>query len=97
MCCIALLPEVRAAARLFSFDDLVGALLEKPGHVYPKRLGGLEVDRKLEHGRLLNWKLSGFGALEDFVDVSCGTPIQVSNACSVGHEPTIGHEFSQPV
>jgi len=33
-----------------------------------KRLGGLEVDHKLELRRLLDRKLAGLGALEDLVD-----------------------------
>ena len=36
-----------------SLDHLIGALLEKPRNVKAKRLGGLEIDHKLELCRLL--------------------------------------------
>ena len=29
------------------FDDLIGALLQKQGHVEAKRLGGLEIDHQI--------------------------------------------------
>ena len=34
-----------------SLDHLVGALLQKPRHLQPERLGGLEIDDELELGR----------------------------------------------
>src|SRR5215475_3449740 len=42
------------------FDHLVGALLQKPRHLQPERLSGLEIDRQYEFGRQLNGKLAAF-------------------------------------
>jgi hypothetical protein len=38
--------------------------------VRPSALGCLEVENELESGRLLDGKVSGFGALEDLLDVT---------------------------
>jgi hypothetical protein len=56
---VGLTPTDRAsfAWRLRSFDLLVGALLEKPGHVEPERFCGLEVETEFEFSRLLDWQL----------------------------------------
>ena len=35
-------------------------------------LGGFEIDHQLELRRLLDGKVGGLGAFQDFVDVSCG-------------------------
>src|SRR5215471_8169531 len=51
------------------FDDLVGALLEKERHVKAERLGGLEIDHKLELDRSLDGKLTRRLALEDAIDI----------------------------
>ena len=51
------------------FDDLVGALLEKERHVEAERLGGLEIDHKLELDRSLDGKLTWLLALEDAIDI----------------------------
>ena len=49
-------------------------------------LGGLEVDDQLESRRLLDWQITGFGALEDLVNVGGGAPKHFRTARTVGHE-----------
>ena len=49
------------------FDHLVGAGEEGFGDGQPERLGGLEVDHKLELGRPLDGKLARFVVLEDAI------------------------------
>src|SRR5262245_50557 len=58
-----------------SLDHLVGALLEKPRHVEAKRLGGLEIDDKVELGRLFDWKVSRLRPLENAVDIEGGAVV----------------------
>jgi hypothetical protein len=48
-----------------SFDHLVGAGLQRHGHSYTKRLGGLGVDDQLELDWLLHWQVFGIVALAD--------------------------------
>lgn len=49
-------------------------------------LGRLEIDYQLEFGRLLDWKIRRFDASEDLIDEVSGTPIQIGEIRSVGHE-----------
>jgi hypothetical protein len=57
------LPDSYTAASLF--DHLVGALLQEPRHLQPKRLGGLKVDDQLEFRRLLHGEIGRLRAPED--------------------------------
>src|SRR5262249_28327262 len=56
------------------FNDLVGAQQQRLRNRQAQRLGGLEIDHQLELGGLLDWEISGLGAFEDLVHVTCGTP-----------------------
>ena len=47
------------------FDHLVSTRLQRQWHGEAERLRGLEVDHRLELGRLLHWKISGLGTPED--------------------------------
>jgi hypothetical protein len=40
-------------------DHLIGAHEQRRRHSYAERLGGLEVEHKLELDRLLHWKIAG--------------------------------------
>src|ERR1051325_1253799 len=50
-------------------------------------LVGFEIDHKLEFRRLLYCQLSRVRSFQDFIHISCGTPIQIDNADSVGDKP----------
>src|SRR5262249_792196 len=72
--------------RVYLFDYLVGALLQEPRQVQPKRLGGLEVDDQLESRWSLDRQLAWLGALEDSIDVNCRVLVKLSQICAVGHQ-----------
>ena len=45
-------------------DDLVGAGEHRGGYGKAERFRGLQVDHKLEFGRLVDWQIVRLGALE---------------------------------
>ena len=53
-----------------SFDHLVGAGEQRRWHLEPERIRGLEVDDKLELGRLLDRQIGGPFTLEDAIDIA---------------------------
>ena len=52
------------------FDHLVGDLPEMQRDIETERLGGLEIDEKLELSRLLHRQVTGFGTLQYLVGVN---------------------------
>jgi len=60
-----------------SFDDLVGALLQKPRHFEAKRLSSLEVDHQLERSRLHDRQVSDLGAFENLAGVNADLPVNI--------------------
>jgi len=54
-------------------DHLVGAGEHSRRDIEAKRLGRFEVYDQFELGRLLDWKISGFRALENLIHVLGGT------------------------
>ena len=54
-------------------------------------LGGFEIDDELKLLRLLDGKVSGLGAFEDLVHVSCRAPVQVRGIRPVVHEAAVIH------
>jgi hypothetical protein len=66
-------PKCRAPRRRL-FNHLVGAQQKRLGDFQPQCLGGLEIDDQLEFGRLLNWQVGRFGAIEDLNDIEGGAP-----------------------
>ena len=64
----------------YSFDHLVGELLELQRNLEAERLGGLEVDDQFELGGLLDREVDGLGSLENFIYVLGGASAIVRNA-----------------
>jgi hypothetical protein len=69
-----------------SFNDLVGAGEDRGRHRQAERLGGVEVDDKLEGRRLLDRQIGGLGALEDLSDVNAGLAIGSREARSIADQ-----------
>src|SRR6266850_2885258 len=62
-----------------------------------QRFGGLEVDHKFELGRLLDWQVTRFGAIEDLVHLDCGGPEHARYVWSIRNAPTHVHELAHSV
>src|SRR4029079_1458628 len=68
------------------FDQLVGADQYRWWNRKTKRLGGLLVDRKIEIDRLFYRKRWRRCALDEFVDVNCGAPVDDVQVRSIRDE-----------
>src|SRR6266850_6029685 len=51
-------------------DHLVGTDKQRRRYREPERLGGFEVEDKLEFCWLLYWQISRFGAFENLIDIN---------------------------
>src|ERR1700737_2989055 len=67
------------------FDHLVGTSKKRCRNVQTERLCGLEVDDKLELGRLLDRKLASALACKDSGDISRGGAIKLEVVGRVAH------------
>ena len=67
------------------FDHLVGAPDERVRNVDPERLGGLEVDVKLDLGRLLDRQIGGLLPLKDATSVNSGQSVRHPYIAAVTH------------
>src|SRR5437588_2663653 len=75
-----------------SLNNLVCAHDDRLGNGETERLRRLQIDDELEPRRLFDRKVSGFGALENPVDVSCGHHIVFRNHRTIGDQRTFsGH------
>jgi hypothetical protein len=73
-------------------DHLVGTGEDRLRQGEAERLGGLEVDRELEMGRLLHGQLAGRGAAKDTNHVIRGAPAQLGKVGAITEEtPFSGH------
>src|SRR5262245_33835187 len=69
-----------------SFNHLVGELLKLKRYLKPQRLRSLEVDHKLELGRLLDRQFGGFRTLKNFARVDAALAISIGEVRSVAHQ-----------
>ena len=67
------------------------------GTVEAERLRGLEVDDKLELGRLQKWQICGFGAAEDAADIDARLIVLVQSAGAVTHQAAGTGKFAPAV
>ena len=67
-------------------DDLVGPDEQRRRHGESNRLGGLEVDRQFEFGRLMVRNIAGICAAQDGVDVVCDNFDQPHEIIGMSHQ-----------
>ena len=72
------------------FDHLVSAPDERVRNVDPERLGGLEVDVKLDFRCLLDRKVRGLLTLEDAASINPGLSVRLPYIAAVAHQ-SAGH------
>src|SRR5215472_11585752 len=82
--------------RSLLFDHLVGAREHRPGNGKTERLGALQVDDKLEFGRLLDRNVGRLRPAQNLVGELSGATVQVGQVWSIGHQESRFHEFSKP-
>src|ERR1700730_19341203 len=70
-----------------SLDHLVSAREQPRRNFKPERLRGLEIDHKLEFGRLLHRQVVGLLALQNPVNVAGRLPGMVGGGCAMEHPP----------
>src|SRR5262249_28068300 len=71
------------------FDHLLGAQQRRFRNSEAERLGGLEVNGKLEQGWLLDWQLSRLLTTQNSGNVLCGTTPERSIVRAVADETAI--------
>src|SRR5215203_1665576 len=81
-------PDSCSASKWSLFDHLVGASEQRGRHRKAKRLRGLEVDKKLKFGGLLNRKIGGVYPFQDLVDECACASVQGRYVRSIGCKHT---------
>src|SRR6516164_8426868 len=71
-----------------SFDYLVGEREELVGNFEVECLRGLEIDHKLELGRLHDREVGRLLSFENAASVNAGLTVRIRNDGSVAHQPT---------
>ena len=74
-------------------DHLVGAGEQGRRHGQPKRLGGVEIDGKLELDRLLHRQIARFCTAQDPIDVTGGSPVEIRDFDAVSDQPAAPQIF----
>ena len=69
------------------FDYLFGTIEQRRQDGDAKRFSGLEVDHKLELGRLLHWKFGWLGTFENPASIYPRLAISARDACRVTDQP----------
>src|SRR5207237_1095628 len=87
-------PRLASACADRSFDHLVGAQQDRGRDGEAERLGGLEIENRLERGRLLHRQVAGLGALENPRDTAARQAIGGAEARSVAHQAARRDEFA---
>src|SRR5947208_38736 len=67
-------------------DHLVGSDKQRRWDGQAERLGGFEVDRKLELGRPLNWKIAWVRAPEDAIHIACRPGVLIRAIDAIGDQ-----------
>src|SRR5262245_50943433 len=73
------------------FDHFIGKQEQRWRYCETKRLGGFEINHKVELCRLLHGQVGWLRAAENLVNVKCGTPKKLSEALAVTHKSTSLH------
>ena len=82
--------QTHAPQKTELLNHLVGAREQCRWHDKPKGLGGLQINYKLELGRLLNWQVSRFGTFENFTRVDTNLTVGIHDVRIVAHQATGG-------
>src|SRR5262245_17460544 len=69
-----------------SLDYLICETKKRGRNRETECFSGLEVDDKVEFGRLLDWNVGGLGALQNLVHMGGGAPVQIRTPRTIGHQ-----------
>src|SRR5262249_49009570 len=84
--------RTHAVQQTSPINQLVGALLEEPGHVQAERLGGLEVHDHLVFHRKLHREIARLRAAQNAIDVAGGATKGVYQVGSVREQTAVSGE-----
>src|SRR6516164_9506686 len=76
------------------FDQVIGTGNQRGWHGNPECHGSLEIEHKLEFGRLLYWKISRPAALEYLVNEGRSSIVELWVANAVAHQSTVIDKYS---
>src|SRR5262249_61283372 len=93
----ALRPGHALYRRAVSFDHLMGGGDELVRHLEPERIRGLEVDDKLEFGRLLDRQVAGPFTLEDAIDIARRLPVAPPHLNPPRHQAAARDEVAERI